>query len=52
MYQGTLSQEDKVVLELFQSDGHALQKCFYPRRLRSKLLDEILLRGAFLMRKL
>lgn len=51
-YQDDLSENDRCVLALFQSDGHALRKFFYPHRLRSKMVDEVLLRVAFLMRKL
>ena len=52
LYQDDLTEKDKKDLALFQSDGKALRKCFFPKRLRSKMTDEVMLRLAFLIRKL
>ena len=51
-YSAELSESNRAELRLFQSNGHALKKAFYPKRLRSKLFDEFMLRFAFLLHKL
>lgn len=51
-YGRELPEKERKQLELFQSDGHALKKAFYPQRLRNKIFDEIMLRFAFILRKL
>ncbi len=51
-YADDLAKEQREVLQLFQSKGHSLKKAFYPHRLRSTLLDEIMLRMVFLLHKL
>lgn len=51
-YADRLPPEQRSALQLFQSRGHALKKACYPKRLRSTVLDEIILRTVFLMRKL
>ena len=52
-YYGTeLPQKEHEQLKLFQSDGNCIKKAFYPKRLRSKLFDEVMLRCAFLLHKL
>lgn len=51
-YSKELPENQRKLLWLFQSDGHVLRKLFYPHRLRYKLLDEILLRMVFILRKL
>ncbi len=52
-YDFRLSPEDRKVLDLFASDtftaGILLRKMFYPKRLRNKILDEIMLRLVFLL---
>lgn len=51
-YSAELPEKERKILELFQSEGHVFRKLFYPHRLRKKMLDEILLRMVFLLRKL
>lgn len=51
-YADHLTKEQQKLLYLFQSDGYALKKAFYPHRLRSTLFDEIMLRVVFLLHKL
>lgn len=47
-----LSKENQKILELFSNEKYnffiALKKCFYPKRIRSKISDEIALRILFL----
>jgi len=47
-----LPEEKRRAIELFQSDGKRFAKIFYPKRLRSGMFDEILLRLMFLLGKL
>lgn len=51
-YRKDLKPSDRKALFLFQSDGNSIKKAFYPKRLRNKIFDEIMLRMAFLLRKL
>ncbi len=47
-----LSEENKKILDLFSNEKYniikAIKKCFYPKRIRSKISDEIALRIIFL----
>lgn len=56
LYAGELKEEDRRFLELFCGEryrfGCALRKVFYPRRLRSGILDELFVRFIFLIGKL
>lgn len=52
-YYDELSDENKKVLDLFSKEKYnffrALRKTFYPKKLRSRLIDEIMLRVLFLI---
>lgn len=52
-YYDELSDENKKVLDLFSKEKYnffrAIRKTFYPKKLRSRLIDEIMLRVLFLI---
>lgn len=56
LYNGKLSKEDQKVLSLFTRRHYdpivAVKKCFYPKRFRQGLVDEIMIRFFFLIGKL
>ena len=53
IYGDKISDDKKEILELFATEKYdffkAIKKTFYPKRIRSKLLDEIMLRFLFLI---
>jgi hypothetical protein len=52
IYYDELDDDKKKLLDLFADDKYnffrALRKTFYPKRLRAKIMDEIMLRFIFL----
>ena len=53
IYYNSLSDENKRILDLFGNEKYsftkAIKKVFYPKRIRNKLMDEIMLRVLFLI---
>ena len=53
MYYNDLSDENKKILDLFSNEKYnffkALKKSFYPKRIRSKILDDLMLRIIFVL---
>lgn len=53
IYYSELSDENKEILDLFSSEKYnffkALKKAFYPKRIRAKVLDEVMLRIIFII---
>lgn len=51
-YYHQLSKENKQIINLFSSDysfENSLKKAFYPKRIRNRLIDDIMIRIVFLM---
>lgn len=53
IYYNELSEENKKTLDLFSNEKYnffnALKKAFYPKRIRTSLLDELMLRVIFII---
>ena len=53
IYYNKLSDQDKKELDLFSKEKYnfltSLKKMFYPKRLRSRIIDDIMLRILFLI---
>jgi len=53
VYYNEMSEENKKLLDIFVQEKYnffkAIKKAFYPQRLRRKLVDDLMIRGLFLL---